>query len=451
VIVARVLGITLLYAVVLFIVIGAEIGALLSDVRNRTLTNEMWEVGSYLHLDAAGRPRLDMPQIRTEFFSQPDIDYIIRDTKGRIVFHAPDPWVNYKPPETPARDAVLGFEFTGPNGAAFVGRSGWVVIGKTPFLVQVTQSRNTAAQFPDRLRDVFLYKVTLLTVPFTIFLILAVIFSTRRVLGAVTASSSQAQAISFESAGGRVPEVGLPDEIRPLVRAFNDVLGRFEAGIRAQKEFAARAAHELRTPLSVLLSRIELLTDAAARAKLAADVKAMSRLVGQLLAAARLEHPGTVALQEMDLAAALREASLSIWPALVERSIGLEVSGAENAVMIRGNEEAVKRVFGNLLENAMRHAPRGSTIAVAMTGREVRVRDQGPGIAPEDRTRIFDMFWRKGEGAAPGAGLGLYIVKTTMTLHGGAVRVEEAPGGGALFVLDFPAPPAKTNPGKTGQ
>lgn len=438
--IVQVILISLLLTACRFYIVNTQVGALLADVRKNILTSRLWEVGSYLRADSENHVVLSIPPTRTDLYAGPGMDYVIRDRKGAVLFHSPPPSVNYTPPKTPAPGEIYEFEFTAPDGSPFVGQSGWVVFNDVPYLVQITLDKNLAGQFPDQLKRQFFYKYACMTVFFFGFLALTIVFSVRYSMKSINAVSRQAQEISFANPGNRLAAGNLPVEIKPLVEAFNKVLERLEAGIRAQKEFTAHVAHELRTPLSLLQTQLDLLEDKDTKEKLGGDVRSMGRMVEQLLAAARLEHSASLDMKKTDLAAVLRDACLAIWPLMVSRPARLEVAGAEEPVWIDGNEDSISRALRNVLENAMHHAPEDSVVSVSLSGREVRVRDRGPGVAVEDRERVFEMFWRKEPKDAGGAGVGLYIVRTTMTLHGGSVRVEGAPGGGSVFVLSFPPP-----------
>jgi signal transduction histidine kinase len=110
----------------------------------------------------------------------------------------------------------------------------------------------------------------------------------------------------------------------------------------------------------------------------------------------------------------------------------------EGSPVVDGHAEAIARALRNLVENALRHTPEGTVVAVtAGPGPMLSVRDHGPGVSPENRLRVFERFWRADRELSDGAGLGLGIVQSTMEAHGGEARVEDAKGGGALFVLDF--------------
>lgn len=442
-IITRVVVIIIIFTACRFFVVNTEVGSLLDRVKVNSMTNWLWEVGSYLGKDSKNRLVLNIPPPRALLFAEPGIDYMVRDQKGKILFHSPEPWVNYTPPKIPERNSIHEFEFRGPDGHPFVGQSGWVIFDKKPYIIQITLSEDFANKFTDQLGRAFFYKYTALTILFLGLLILSIIFSIRQSLKPLNDSSREAQEISFMTPGSRLSTDRLPAEIKPLVKAFNMVLERLEGGIVAQKEFTAHAAHELRTPLSLLQAQIDLLDDKTLKEKLGSDVKIMSRLVKQLLATARLEHADGIVMERTDLAAVVRDACLALWPMMLSQSVRLEVSGVDEPIWIKGNADSIDRALRNVLENALRHTPKETVINVDVSDHQIRIRDGGPGVADEDKGHIFEMFWRKKLNNNEGAGIGLYIVRTTMKFHGGSVHVEDARGGGSVFVLTFPSTAVK--------
>jgi signal transduction histidine kinase len=172
-----------------------------------------------------------------------------------------------------------------------------------------------------------------------------------------------------------------------------------------------------------------------------ADVDIMARLVTQLLDTARLESPETMDMHDIDLTEVVRVTSQAIWPLMVKDGRNFEVIGIERPVMAHGNFDSICRALRNLLENALKHTPKGSPITVSLTDRSIKIRDKGAGVAEADKERIFGKFSRPDRQRGNGAGLGLFIVSRIMQLHGGKVSVDNAPDGGAVFTLSFPAPP----------
>jgi two-component system OmpR family sensor kinase len=249
----------------------------------------------------------------------------------------------------------------------------------------------------------------------------------------------------------------LPDEVRPLVEELNLLFARLERAFQAQREFVADAAHELRTPLAALRLQTQVLQRAAdgeeraqAAARLLQGVDRATRLVEQLLLLARQEAAAEPAPRagRIELAELAALALGDVLPAARLKDIDLGLApGAQAAVA--GPEEPLRLLLGNLLENAVKYAPPGGTVDLAVRVEGDRavltVADDGPGIAPADRERVFDRFRRLPGQDAPGSGLGLAIVKAAAERCGGQVVLGRSDRLGGLEASVFLplAPPAE--------
>ena len=236
----------------------------------------------------------------------------------------------------------------------------------------------------------------------------------------------------------------MPPEILPLVEAVNQALDRLQHGFLAQREFAANAAHEIRTPLAILRTRIETLPHGGASHALGRDVDNMSRVVGQLLDATELE----TAVVDPDAVADIHEVCVEvaefIAPLALKQGKSIELMCADKPVLVKGNAEMIWRATRNLVENALHHTPQETTIEIiVIADGSISVIDNGDGVPLADRRSIFRRFWRRSPRTAGGAGLGLSIVEKIVEAHQGSVSVEDAPGRGAKFTMRF-RPDART-------
>jgi signal transduction histidine kinase len=241
----------------------------------------------------------------------------------------------------------------------------------------------------------------------------------------------------------------LPREIEPLVGELNRLLARLQVAFDTQRAFIADAAHELRSPLTALRLQVQLLNrapDAAAREeakiRLGAAVERAIHLAEQLLTLARndpAESPGE--LQPVDLMAAAAQGITDTHDFALARHIELSLDGTPG-MMVRGDAEALRTLVRNLVDNAVRYTPPYGMVQVrcrlAADGILLEVIDNGPGIAPADRERVFDRFYRRAAAQESGSGLGLAIVKAIAERHGAHVRLEQAPNGGLCVALIFP-------------
>jgi signal transduction histidine kinase len=216
--------------------------------------------------------------------------------------------------------------------------------------------------------------------------------------------------------------------------------------LKVQREFIADAAHELRTPLAVLRTRIDTIASDEAARPLGRDVDAMGRTVAQLLDIAEMEGLHIDAEDQADLRELCAATVAHLAPLALAKGRNIELHGSEAGVWVHGNAEALSRAVRNLVENALQHTPAGTTVIVDCSdGGLVRVSDRGPGVPETDRALIFRRFWRRDRSRTGNAGLGLSIVSRVVEAHRGSVTVGDRPDGGAVFSIDLsPAlvPPA---------
>jgi signal transduction histidine kinase len=319
------------------------------------------------------------------------------------------------------------------------------------FLAMVAASYRTAAELSnetlaDRFVSEFLRDAAWVFPIFAVLVLAIAAWTVRSGLKPMVAASARAAAIAPGAVDVRLPTEDLPSELLPLVVAVNSALDRLETGFTLQRQFTANAAHELRTPLAVLTAALESLEDSSEVARLRLDAARMNRIVGQLLRVARLDAQPIATLQPIDLRAIASHVveHLAPWAAGAGRRLAYEAP--EAPVQVRGDAEALSDALRNLVENAVGHAPADSEVVVRVTadGR-LCVADSGPGVAPQDRERVFERFWRgraRAAGTTIGAGLGLAIVAEIVRAHGGTVSVAEADGGGALFCMAISTLPA---------
>ena len=241
----------------------------------------------------------------------------------------------------------------------------------------------------------------------------------------------------------------LPLEIEPLVSELNRLLDRLQRAFSVQRAFISDAAHELRSPLTALRLQLQLLDRAPdeaarveARSRLGAAVERAIHLVEQLLALARSEPQGaSPGFETVDLSAAAAEGIRDTHELALSRHIDLGLDATPN-LTVRGDREALRVLVRNLVDNAVRYTPPHGSVQVrcCSTPEEavLEVTDTGPGIAPADRERVFDRFYRRAAAQESGTGLGLAIVKAIAERHGARVALSEAPGGGLRATLSFP-------------
>jgi signal transduction histidine kinase len=270
---------------------------------------------------------------------------------------------------------------------------------------------------------------------------LAAFFTVRQTLRPLSRVAGQAEALGRAVRAGQplhpLSVQGLPREIVGVVVAINAMLDRLETSFLRQKQFTADVAHELRTPLAVLRLQVSDLPSTAPAEQMIAELDALGALVNQLLRLAQAEDAMLAAKRPVDVGAVSRKVCEESAPLAAQRGRTIEFEAPYEKVVISGQAELLDIAVRNVVENALKASPEDSAVAVTVS-REgtVVVEDRGPGIPDRYKEAIFTRFWR-GDPRRGGVGIGLALVKRIVELHGGNVRVEDRPGGGARFVLAF--------------
>ncbi len=243
--------------------------------------------------------------------------------------------------------------------------------------------------------------------------------------------------------GPRAPERRLstemlPSEIVPLVESVNRAFSRLDQGYRAQRDFSANVAHEIRNPLAILRAGIDRIEDAPTRRRLRRDLARIDTTFEQLIHLARAEAIGPESLGPVDLRALAAEVAAERAAEALRAGKSLALVGAETAP-VRGHAGLIRIALDNLLRNALTHTPQGSEVEIEVSAAPpaLRVADRGPGIPEAERERLFERFRRGTTVTGDGSGLGLAIVRSVAQAHGGTVRIEDRPGGGSILVLEF--------------
>ena len=274
-----------------------------------------------------------------------------------------------------------------------------------------------------------------------------------RALRPVEAMRARVASMSERDLGTRVPVPPARDEVGRLAETMNQMLGRLESAQATQRRFVADASHELRSPLATIASGLELLagsvdeSDASTVQTLRGEAGRLDRLVDGLLLLARSDERGLQPKREdVDLDEIVE----------AERGRPSDVGGVApevraEPVRVSGDRAQLVRAVRNLVDNARRHADSRVLVTLRAEGPDavVDVADDGPGVPPEERGRVFERFVRLDEARARsdgGAGLGLAIVREIVAVHHGSVEVLDSPLGGALFRLRLPRTETSAEP-----
>ncbi len=270
---------------------------------------------------------------------------------------------------------------------------------------------------------------TLLIVPFVV----------RRSLRTLQRTAQEASQLDLEKGKKRLSEVDIPEEVVPVVSAVNHALDRLDRVMKKQQRFITDAAHELRTPVAILSTRLAALPASPLKQRLLEDASRLASLSGQLLDVHRFESE-SLPLACHNLVEVARAVVLDMAP--LAFAAGYEVAFDADAedVPVAIDRQSVERALTNLIQNAINYGGRSGQITILVNAqRQIDVIDQGAGVPPADQQRIFEAFQR-GSKDGRGVGLGLDLVQQIMLSHGGEVILVEGTQAGAMFRLSFPNP-----------
>ena len=286
-------------------------------------------------------------------------------------------------------------------------------------------------------------------------------FLARQSLSPVVAMADRARQIGVENLSARLPVVNPRDELGRLAGVFNELLARLEGSVDQQRQLMADASHELRTPVTIVRTAAQVALQQPSRSEVEyretleiveQEAIRLSRIVDDLFTLTRADagsypvHRLPMYLDELveDVVRAAR---------VVAGARGVSItSDAIHPAPFTGDEELIRRLIVNVIDNAIRYSPDGGTVRVALdlagSAYAVSVTDQGPGIAPEAQARIFERFYRvdaaRTHGAVRdgGAGLGLALAQWIARAHDGRVTLATSSRMGSTFVITLPAPAA---------
>jgi signal transduction histidine kinase len=284
-----------------------------------------------------------------------------------------------------------------------------------------------------------------------------------RALRPVDQITSTTREITATDLSRRIGATGPRDELRTLADTIDDMLGRLDGAFQAQRTLVEDVSHELRNPVAVIQANVEAVlgseqsTPAERRDAAAVVTRAtgrMSRLLDDLLATARKRSAAFVD-REVDLAALTRTVTDEYALLATDRALQLDLR-LSSGPLVYADPESLNRALSNLLSNAVRLAPAGSHITVGVGSLQgwawAAVGDQGPGIAEDERARVFERFHRGATDQTGGSGLGLAIARQIAESHDGRLVLADRPGPGSTFVIWLPeraitgAPDRTTNP-----
>lgn len=232
----------------------------------------------------------------------------------------------------------------------------------------------------------------------------------------------------------------LPAEIEDLTEAVNSAIARLNNELENEKRRAAEAAHALRTPVAVLVARLDSLKDDPALVPFRADIKPLSRTVTQFLLSSGADRLDISDDTQVDLNPIAEEAVARLTPFAMLNGAEIIFEPNPTPCRVHGSAEGIDLAQTNLIENAVFHGGPGPIEIKVGPDLELSVRDSGPGLENPLNTEMFDPFWRGAGAPKGGAGLGLAIVSRIQRAHGGRVEASNHPDGGAVFRPIYKAP-----------
>ena len=416
---------------------------------DRALLDTALDLGRNVR-EANNQLYLDLPQ--------PVIEMLISGEQGRFYYRANGPSGEYitgdpdlpDPPEDAKDDRVTYYNAVyrkEPIRAVALRVPVRPGSGKGAIMIQVAEK---AILRTDSARQIMLRMM----VPQAVLVLLAALavwFGVGLGLRALTSVRTEIESRSHVDLSP-ISESDTPYEVRPLVRAMNDLLSRLSAALAAQQRFIADAAHQLRTPVAALKTQTELAVRQVGNGEAQATLRQLhtaadhaTRLVSQLLTLARAE-PGShrsVMRERLDLQALARETAGDWVPRALNRGIDLGFDDRSSAAEISADPFLLRELLNNLIDNAINYTPQGGHITVRVLQNDGRptleVEDDGCGIPEDERERVFERFYRSAGGMPEGCGLGLAIVREIAQGHGATATIHSGAGNrGTRMVITFP-------------
>ena len=358
--------------------------------------------------------------------------YVLLTQDGQMVAAAPG---ITEPLVVPQGSKDQLFMLPRPGQEPLYGLSSTVRKTQPPLVLQVAFP-NGPLVF-DTVLEEFVQDIAWIWIPFLAGTVAVYLLVVRIALRPLRKAAQQAELIEPGNVGFRLSEGAMPDEVLILVRAVNQSLARLQQGYLALEQFVGDVAHELRTPLAIMKTRMAMAGGAIAR-PITEDLSRMERLVEQLLDRVRVGGLHVEPDDTVDLSMVAREVTTMLGPAAIARGLSMELVGGDRPALVPGLRDYVSRALRNLIENALMHAPAGTTISVAVgADGALSVRDRGNGFGSDLLVPGAIQGREFRSGREDGIGLGLSIVDRTMTAHGGRLELCNAPDGGAIATMRF--------------
>lgn len=419
-------------------VVFFQTDTLIHKMEREDLLEQARKIASYIEYDWKDQFALDLPKRYRKYYNEPNSNhqFAVTNPGGRFLFKS-DNFMQEQIKPTLDKGGEYYFSFTTEDGEDFTGlKYDYLFDGKI-YPIFVIENKEVFSRFLTKLEKDFISNLLLYGSPLLLLQGLFIVLIMKHALTPVLQVSRDARNIKYDNLSFRLNEKNIPREILPLIQSVNNSLSRLEQSAEAQKFFIANAAHELRTPISILKARIASLQNEREIFSLNEDLRSINRLISQLLDISRLDLAEAAPMQEVNLNEIAKKACEDMGALFITEDKELSLEQKEYDQIILGNEDTLLRAFLNLLENALKHTPDKTPVQMIIEDKKVTVRDYGTPIPDEHKDRIFERFEKNPDSmSAKGSGLGLAIVKKAAEIHEGSVYVTPRQDGND-FVLDF--------------
>lgn len=402
------------------------------------LLEQARKIASFIEYDWIGRLEVDLPRRYKEYYAGNNDyhQYAVLNAGGEVLFSSKN-FNRERIKGTLSEGGKHYFNYETQDGKFYAGlKYDYLFEGKI-YPVYVLEYEEEFSNFIKDLELNFLRNLLIYGGPLLLIQAICLAWIFRSALKPVLEAAREARKIKFDNLSFRLNEQNVHSEILPLIHGVNISLARLERGVENQKYFIANAAHELRTPISILKARIASLKDEKEIFMLNEDLRNINRLISQMLDISRMELAEAGPTSEVNLNDIAQKACQDIAPLFLEAQKDLSFEQPTRNLTIYGNEDTLSRAILNLLENALKHTPPESPVKVILKDKAIIVRDYGKPIEDEHRIKIFEKFEKTPDSTnVSGSGLGLSIVKKAAELHNASIRVESRANGND-FIFDF--------------
>jgi signal transduction histidine kinase len=320
--------------------------------------------------------------------------------------------------------------------------------GASELILMSNSGFNATGEITEALAAGFLkrnvYSILWVGFGFVLVVLAGILFSARFISNSIERVTKFAMAIDPSSPGAPASLEEVPVELKPLVTALINALNAIDAYVQAQRRFLSNAAHQLRTPLTMLRFKLEDVREPTLRSELIGDLRRLTSLVSAMLDLARLQNHA-IEKKPFDLVALARDVLVDFSPSALDAGIELVLESDESSTApVCGAETAIRSALSNLLSNVLIHAKKARRIVVNVSSAGVSVNDNGEGLPAGFQTTISEPFQTGGSGNK-GTGIGLSIVREIMAAHEGTLHIASRPGKGTTVSLCFPGDKCSTS------